>query len=350
MDFGDQIHRTLDAAARAASALLAALRARYRYILVDEFQDTNHAQLELVRLLAGDGPARTSPWSATTTRPSTAGAAPRPRTCSPSAGSTRGAREVVLTENHRSTQVILDAAGAAHLLQQPATGSEAMAGIDKRLRSAAAARAARAPPRTSTRVSAEADAVAAPDRRAARARLPAARRRASSCAATTTPTRSCARSTCKGIPHRFSGSRGLYAREEVRLLVSLPARAGEPRRLGARSSTSRASSSTACPRRDLHAPQPVRARARARPLLEVAARPARGTRSWPAIGGARARRRRACSPTSTRAAEDVPRPAHGRGAVPASCRPRASWPACRSEASAEARGAGQKHRALLRRR
>jgi DNA helicase-2/ATP-dependent DNA helicase PcrA len=24
----------------------------------------------------------------------------------------------------------------------------------------------------------------------------------------------------KGLPHRFSGSRGLYAREEVRLLVS----------------------------------------------------------------------------------------------------------------------------------
>jgi DNA helicase-2/ATP-dependent DNA helicase PcrA len=28
------------------------MRARYRYILVDEFQDTNHAQLELVRLVA----------------------------------------------------------------------------------------------------------------------------------------------------------------------------------------------------------------------------------------------------------------------------------------------------------
>jgi DNA helicase-2/ATP-dependent DNA helicase PcrA len=34
--------------------LLAALRARYRYLLVDEFQDTNYAQIELLWLLAGD--------------------------------------------------------------------------------------------------------------------------------------------------------------------------------------------------------------------------------------------------------------------------------------------------------
>jgi superfamily I DNA/RNA helicase/RecB family exonuclease len=36
-------------------ARLAQLRNEYRYILVDEFQDTNIAQLELLRLLAGDG-------------------------------------------------------------------------------------------------------------------------------------------------------------------------------------------------------------------------------------------------------------------------------------------------------
>ena len=36
-----------------------------------------------------------------------------------------------------------------------------------------------------------------------------------------------------GIPRRFSGQPGLYAREEVRLLVGVPAGARGPRRLGA---------------------------------------------------------------------------------------------------------------------
>src|SRR5262249_53077983 len=53
VDFGDQIHRPLTLL-RQRPALLAELRSRYRYVLVDEFQDTNHAQLELLRLVAGD--------------------------------------------------------------------------------------------------------------------------------------------------------------------------------------------------------------------------------------------------------------------------------------------------------
>src|SRR5208282_1283326 len=39
---------------RSDAALLEKTRERYRYILVDEFQDTNIAQLELLRLLTGD--------------------------------------------------------------------------------------------------------------------------------------------------------------------------------------------------------------------------------------------------------------------------------------------------------
>ncbi len=55
LTFGTQI---MDAVVRLREddALRETLRARYRYILVDEFQDTNIAQLELLWLLGGDRP------------------------------------------------------------------------------------------------------------------------------------------------------------------------------------------------------------------------------------------------------------------------------------------------------
>jgi DNA helicase-2/ATP-dependent DNA helicase PcrA len=55
LTFGTQI---MDAVQHlhANDALLETLRARYRYILVDEFQDTNIAQLELLWLLGGERP------------------------------------------------------------------------------------------------------------------------------------------------------------------------------------------------------------------------------------------------------------------------------------------------------
>src|SRR5258707_8047837 len=55
LTFGTQI---MDAVVRLREddALRESLRARYRYILVDEFQDTNIAQLELLWLLGGDRP------------------------------------------------------------------------------------------------------------------------------------------------------------------------------------------------------------------------------------------------------------------------------------------------------
>lgn len=58
LTFGAQLLRAVELL-RADAALLGKLREQYRYILVDEFQDTNIAQLELLWLLAGpaDGPA-----------------------------------------------------------------------------------------------------------------------------------------------------------------------------------------------------------------------------------------------------------------------------------------------------
>jgi DNA helicase-2/ATP-dependent DNA helicase PcrA len=51
--FGAQLMRAVQSL-RSDAALLERTHERYRYILVDEFQDTNIAQLELLRLLTGD--------------------------------------------------------------------------------------------------------------------------------------------------------------------------------------------------------------------------------------------------------------------------------------------------------
>jgi DNA helicase II / ATP-dependent DNA helicase PcrA len=214
VDFGDQIHRTLGLL-RERPALLARLRSQYRYVLVDEFQDTNHAQLEMLRLVAGEQANLTVVGDDDQAIYRWRGAAAANllafRRLYP------GASEVVLTENYRSTQAILDAAARLVSYNNPYR-LEAIAGIDKRLRSP---RAGGPPVRhvAFDTVSAEADGVAA---------LVAERIQAGS------RPRDFAilvRSNgdadpflralnVKGLPHRFSGSRGLYAREEVRLLVS----------------------------------------------------------------------------------------------------------------------------------
>jgi DNA helicase-2/ATP-dependent DNA helicase PcrA len=213
-DFGDQIHQALTLL-RARPAALARLRERYRYVLVDEFQDTNHAQLELVRLLAGDEPNITVVGDDDQAIYRWRGAASANllafRRLYP------GAHEVVLNDNHRSTQPILDAAARLISYNNPHR-LEAVAGIDKRLRSARPD----GPPVTHLRydtVSAEADGVAGLVaerlRQGYRPRDLALLVRSNSDADPFLRALN-----VRGIAHRFSGSRGLYAREEVRLLIA----------------------------------------------------------------------------------------------------------------------------------
>jgi DNA helicase-2/ATP-dependent DNA helicase PcrA len=68
-------------------------RARFPVVLVDEYQDTNHAQYVLLQELVRGTGARTCSWWATTTSPSTAGAAP---TCATSSTSRRISRRRAL--------------------------------------------------------------------------------------------------------------------------------------------------------------------------------------------------------------------------------------------------------------
>ena len=55
MDFGDLIIKTLKLF-RDRPNILAEYQKQFKYLLVDEFQDTNYAQNELTKLLAGHGP------------------------------------------------------------------------------------------------------------------------------------------------------------------------------------------------------------------------------------------------------------------------------------------------------
>jgi DNA helicase-2/ATP-dependent DNA helicase PcrA len=214
VDFGDQIHRTL-ALLRERPAVLARLRERFRFVLVDEFQDTNHAQLEMLKLLAGEPANLTVVGDDDQAIYRWRGAAAANllafRRLYP------GAREVVLTENYRSTQPVLDAAARLVSYNNPYR-LEALAGIDKRLRSP---RAGGPPVRHHPfdTVSAEADGVAAMiDERVRAGSRP--RDFAVLVRSNADADPFLRALNVKGLPHRFSGSRGLYAREEVRLLVS----------------------------------------------------------------------------------------------------------------------------------
>ena len=214
-DFGDQIYRTLDVLRR-RPAVLDRLRRRYRYILVDEFQDTNRAQLEMLRLLAGEGEANITVvgdddqaiyrW-----RGAAAANLLAFRDLYPTA------RQVILVENHRSWQPVLDAAARLVAHNNPHR-LEVVAGIDKRLR---AIREGGVPVRHARfdTVSAEADGVAEMiDEALSRGFRP---RDVAILVRSNGDADPFQRAlNVRRIPHRFSGSRGLYAREEVRLLVA----------------------------------------------------------------------------------------------------------------------------------
>ena len=215
-DFGDQIHVALRLL-RERPAALARLRERYRYVLVDEFQDTNHAQLELVRLLAGEGPGPNITVVGDDDQAIYRWRGAASANLLAFRRLYAGAREVVLNENHRSTQPILDAAARLISYNNPHR-LEAVAGIDKRLRSERTGGPPVAHFRFDT-VSAEADGVAGLVaerlRQGYRPRDVALLVRSNSDADPFLRALN-----MRGIAHRFSGSRGLYAREEVRLLIA----------------------------------------------------------------------------------------------------------------------------------
>ena len=110
MDFDDLLVNTVELF-REHPDVLEAYRQRFEHILVDEYQDTNAPRTR--SCCCSPAATATSPSSATPTSRSTASAAPTSATsCSSRTRSTTGVTTVVLDQNYRSTQTILDAANA----------------------------------------------------------------------------------------------------------------------------------------------------------------------------------------------------------------------------------------------
>jgi ATP-dependent DNA helicase UvrD/PcrA len=216
IDFGDQVALALRLVRESADARVR-IASRFRYILVDEFQDTNRAQAELVSILAehhrnvtvvGDddqaiyafrGAAIDNILDFESRYPS--------------------ARTVVLRRNYRSLAPILDAAYRLVRFNDP-DRLEVRTGIGKRLRPVR-----RDPNARAVRLEAfatgteEADWIAADIARrvsdGASPRAHAVLVRANGHADPILRALNVA-----GVPWRFSGASGLYARPEVRLLMA----------------------------------------------------------------------------------------------------------------------------------
>ncbi len=225
IDFGDQVALALQLM-RESAAAREAIQARYRYVLVDEFQDTNRAQSELVALLAERHRNVTVVGDDDQSIYRFRGAAIsnilefRDRY--------RGAKTVVLRRNYRSLAPVLDGAHRLIRFNDP-DRLEVRVGISKRLLAQRVERDT-APLRhhAFATIGEEADWIAAEIRRrvdeaGARPRDHAVLVRANADADAVLRSLNAA-----GLPWRFSGTSGLYARPEVRLLLAVLRAVADP--------------------------------------------------------------------------------------------------------------------------
>ena len=115
LDFDDLIMRTVDLL-RDNPLIAEHYHRRFRHILVDEYQDTNHAQYVLVRALVGDGSDGVTPAELTVVGDSDqsiyAFRGATIRNIEEFERDFTGARTILLEQNYRSTQNILSAGNA----------------------------------------------------------------------------------------------------------------------------------------------------------------------------------------------------------------------------------------------
>ena len=216
LDFGDQVAQALQLLERHPS-VRARVTARYRYVLVDEFQDTNPVQLALVRALAGDRGNVTVVGDDDQAIYAFRGAAVEGMlefgTAFP------GARRVVLRRNYRSRGPIL--AAAERLIRQNEPHRlDGRDGVRKDLVPHRRARSIPVRHLTWRTEDEEADGVAAEIEKHISTGMPA--RDLCVLVRTNGDAQRFLRSLAvRDVPARFSGASGLYARSEVRDLLCL---------------------------------------------------------------------------------------------------------------------------------
>ncbi|HUJ79064.1 MAG TPA: ATP-dependent DNA helicase [Nitrospiria bacterium] len=216
IDFGDQVTLTLKLL-REHPAVLARYQERFRYILVDEFQDTNYAQYLLVKLLGGQRRNLTVVGDDDQSIYRFRGAAMS--NILMFGRDYPDAKRVVLSDNYRSTQPILDSAYRLVRHNDPER-LEVHEGINKRL--LASRHAPSAPPVRHLHfdtLSAEADGVARWIKEAHDGGARAYRDIAILVRGNDHADPYLKALNLAGVPWRFSGSRGLYDQDEVRLLI-----------------------------------------------------------------------------------------------------------------------------------
>jgi DNA helicase-2/ATP-dependent DNA helicase PcrA len=224
LDFGDLMTRTLTLL-REHPLVLQRMQERFRYILVDEFQDTNYAQLQIVKLLAATHRNVTvvgdDDQSIFKFRGASISNILKFRQEFPEA------ETVVLTENYRSTAAILDS--AYRLIQHNNPDRlEYREGVDKRLRPQMADGLAVESVAFQT-YQEEADWVAGTIEELVEAKACPPGHIAILVRRNSDADPFLRALNMKGIPWSFSGAKGLYDREEIRLVVSFLRLLADPR-------------------------------------------------------------------------------------------------------------------------
>ncbi len=216
IDFGDQFYLTLQLF-RKHPSILKEYQKRFKYILVDEFQDTNYAQFELIKLLAAEHKNITVCADDDQSIYKFRGAA-----ISNVLGflkTYKKVKKVVLIKNYRSSQVILDAAYMLISHNNP-DRLEIKADVNKKLK--ALTKGKKRPEHFHyDTISHETDAVA----KMIKDKVEGSEDVSYDDIAILVRSNNDAQSFLQAlnmlsVPWRFTGNQGLYSRQEIRLAIS----------------------------------------------------------------------------------------------------------------------------------